>query len=93
MNVKLCRQLRAWARYLAVVKLQSLLPESEHHTVNIYNIESFDQDYDKYVYYRDGSRRLSAFSIRYFYKKLKKYSRMGLDPFDEVSKLINEAKA
>lgn len=74
MNQKRAKHLRAKARELAAVWLKTLLPPDQAALVTPESVREFEKAQDQHVH-ANGRCVVSAYSTRYFYKKLKKAAR------------------
>lgn len=79
MRSSVSKKLNAVAVDLACQWLRTMVPESEVSKINSESVKKFEASQDQYVY-GNGTRRLSAYSTRWFYKKLKAAWKQGVHP-------------
>lgn len=74
MNRRRSKAFSNMATGLAIQWLSSLVSPEEAAKINPESIKSFEAKQDQYVY-ANGVRRLSVYSTRWFYRKLKKFHK------------------
>lgn len=79
MNGRKAKYLRAKAYSLAAEWLKTMLPESEQGAVTPQSVRAFEADQEKYIL-SGPCIRVSAYSSRWFYKRLKKAFKRDSNP-------------
>jgi hypothetical protein len=74
------KQLRKLSLEFATEWLRSMVSPEEADAITPESVKSFEKTQDRYVRNKDGSVILSAYSSRYFYKKLKEAYKQGKQP-------------
>jgi hypothetical protein len=88
MNLKVCKKLRAVSLDLAAQWLTSVLPVAEQGRVSPATVREFEKTQDQYVTTQDGNVITSAYSSRWFYKKLKRAYEQGIKPDFTLSNVL-----
>lgn len=79
MNKKQSKKLRRQAVELTMQWLRKVLPEDQQPLVTPESVKKFEAEQDSHIY-ANGRCLCSAYSTRFFYKKLKRAFYKGTDP-------------
>lgn len=77
MNKRKAKELRAKAADLAAQWLRSVVPPEEVEKITAASVKEFEKGQESHVY-ANGQLYCSAYSTRFFYKRLKRATKTGV---------------
>ena len=83
MNSKLEKKIRKQAKNLMVSWLQSVVPDEEKDKVTVDNLEEYIPDQTHI--YANRSLHISAYTLRWFIKGIKKHIRQGRKDYTTIT--------
>ena len=83
MNSKLEKNIRKQAKHLMVSWLQSVVPDEEKDKVTVDNLEEYIPDQTHI--YANRSLHISAYTLRWFIKGIKKLIRQGRKDYTTIT--------
>lgn len=83
MNSKLEKKIRKQAKNLMVSWLQSIVPDEEKDKVTVDNLEEYIPDQTHI--YANRSLHISAYTLRWFIKRIKKHIRQGRKDYTTIT--------
>ena len=83
MNSKLEKKIRKQAKNLMVSWLQSIVPDEEKDKVTVENLEEYIPDQTHI--YANRSLHISAYTLRWFIKGIKKHIRQGRKDYTTIT--------
>mgnify|MGYP003315575977 FL=1 len=83
MNSKLEKKIRKQAKHLMVSWLQSVVPDEEKDKVTVDNLEEYIPDQTHI--YANRSLHISAYTLRWFIKGIKKHIRQGRKDYTTIT--------
>jgi hypothetical protein len=83
MNSKLEKKIRKQAKNLMVSWLQSIVPDEEKDKVTVDNLEEYIPDQTHI--YANRSLHISAYTLRWFIKGIKKHIRQGRKDYTTIT--------
>lgn len=83
MNSKLEKKIRKQAKHLMVSWLQSVVPDEEKDKVTVDNLEEYIPDQTHI--YANRSLHISAYTLRWFIKGIKKLIRQGRKDYTTIT--------
>jgi len=83
MNSKLEKKIRKQAKNLMVSLLQSIVPDEEKDKVTVDNLEEYIPDQTHI--YANRSLHISAYTLRWFIKGIKKHIRQGRKDYTTIT--------
>jgi len=83
MNSKLEKKIRKQAKNLMVSWLQSIVPDEEKDKVTVDNLEEYIPDQTHI--YANRSLHISAYTLRWFIKGIKKHIRQGQKDYTTIT--------
>ena len=83
MNSKLEKKIRKQAKHLMVSWLQSVVPDEEKNKVTVDNLEEYIPDQTHI--YANRSLHISAYTLRWFIKGIKKLIKQGRKDYTTIT--------
>ena len=83
MNLKKERQIRKHAQTLMLDWLKTVVPDEEKPKITLDNLQDFIPNQTHI--YANGQLRVSAYTLRWFAKRIKKLVRMGIKDFKTIT--------